>query len=181
MFPRRVLLLSLLFSLVSHGVLLSTVPFLKVNLPNSQKDALFVKLEDLPYGQEERGITETPPLEQSTGKIAPEEPSEKVLSLDSNDRRYAPYLIKIKRRIERIWTYPFGAYRQKKGGINRVRFTLDNKGNLVATHLVQSSGVESLDRETLRAVTQAAPYDPFPPEVRLTYLHILATFHYRIL
>jgi protein TonB len=43
---------------------------------------------------------------------------------------------------------------------------------------VHSSGFPILDQEALRAVKQAAPYDPFPPQMGDEPWNISASFHY---
>ncbi|MGD0276312.1 MAG: TonB family protein, partial [Syntrophales bacterium] len=100
--------------------------------------------------------------------------------LDDTESKYAPYLMRIKQRIETVWSYPDDALHQKLAGTNMLRFTVEHDGSLVGVRLLTRSGNNSLDLGSIRAVRSAAPFDPIPGEMKLNRLHIIATFDYRI-
>lgn len=104
-----------------------------------------------------------------------------TVDIDSQDERYAPYLKKIKIKVENIWSYPHQAFERRKEGISTVRFSLDQSGKLGASRIIKSSGYDLLDREALSAVRSAAPYEHFPQDINLSRLHIIASFQYRLL
>ena len=103
-----------------------------------------------------------------------------TISLDSRDPDFQGYLARLKRRVERVWTYPEPAIEQRLGGELLLVFTLNKAGSLVDLRLLQSSGFPILDEEALRAIRAAAPYDPFPPELGEEPWNILATFRYNM-
>jgi TonB family protein len=50
----------------------------------------------------------------------------------------------------------------------KVRIELDAEGNLTLAKVVESSGDPVIDELTLRIIRTAAPFGPFPPEMRRT-------------
>ncbi|MGE5850168.1 MAG: energy transducer TonB [Candidatus Methylomirabilota bacterium] len=107
-----------------------------------------------------------------------DEPAKQTLPLDSKDPVYLPYLARLKRRIQNEWVYPEEAWRRGVSGELLLVFTLNKNGSLTNVRLVHSSGFPILDEEALRAIKQAAPYDPFPPQMGEEPWNISASFHY---
>gem|GEM_PF-445178 len=112
-------------------------------------------------------------LSGDTGELA-----KQTLALDSRDPVYLPYLARLKRRIQNEWVYPEEAWSRGVSGELLLVFTLNRNGSLTNVRLVHSSGFPILDQEALRAVKQAAPYDPFPPQMGEEPWNISASFHY---
>lgn len=112
-------------------------------------------------------------LSGDTGELA-----KQTLPLDSRDPVYLPYLNRLKRRIQNEWVYPEEAWSRGVSGELLLVFTLNKNGSLTNVRLVHSSGFPILDQEALRAVKQAAPYDPFPPQMGEEPWNITASFHY---
>lgn len=104
--------------------------------------------------------------------------TDRTVSLDSQDFRYASYLAGIKRKIEGLWGYPLEAQARGITGSLLVVFTIAQDGSLNDLQLVQGSGYTILDDEALNAVRRAAPYNPFPERMRFERLHITASFQY---
>jgi len=50
----------------------------------------------------------------------------------------------------------------------KLRIELDAEGNLTSAKVMESSGDADIDELTLRIVRTAAPFGPFPPEMRRT-------------
>jgi protein TonB len=66
--------------------------------------------------------------------------------------------------------YKVSQYRFSGGGADErgvvvVRFTIGRNGSLLSVAIVRSSGKPSLDRNTIDAFQNAAPYPPIPPEI----------------
>ena len=68
------------------------------------------------------------------------------------------------RHLERHKRYPADAQRNRQEGTAYLRFTLSRDGRVLASQLVQSSGVASLDQEGLDLLQRAQPMPPFPPD-----------------
>jgi protein TonB len=101
-----------------------------------------------------------------------------TVSLDSQDSRFASYLLGVKRRIESIWSYPSEA----KGvtGNLIVTFGITRDGRLSDLELTQTSGIAPLDNEAIRAIRQATPFSPFPERMHFERLNIRAAFYYHV-
>ncbi|WP_049976265.1 energy transducer TonB [Azospirillum sp. B506] len=65
--------------------------------------------------------------------------------------------------LERHKRYPRSAQARRQEGVAQVRFTIDRDGNVLSVQLDRSSGVPSLDEETVEMVRRASPL-PAPPE-----------------
>ena len=101
-----------------------------------------------------------------------------TIRLDSRDPEFLPYLAGLKRRIQNEWVYPEQAWSRGVSGDLLLVFTLNKNGSMTNLRLVQSSGFPILDQEALRAVKQAAPFDPFPPQMGEEPWNIVGSFHY---
>ncbi len=102
--------------------------------------------------------------------------TERTVSLDSQDSRYASYLLGVKRRIENLWDYPPEA-RGLTGDLV-VTFSISRDGHLKDLQLAETSGIAPLDNEAIRAIRAAAPFAPFPDRMRFERLNIRAAFYY---
>lgn len=105
-------------------------------------------------------------------------PAERTISLDSQDSRYASYLLDVKKRIEHFWGYPPEA-RGLTGNLV-VTFGITRDGHLSDLQLTQTSGIAPLDNEAIRAIRQATPFNPFPERMRFERLNIQAAFYYHV-
>jgi protein TonB len=105
-------------------------------------------------------------------------PTERTISLDSQDSRYASYLLDVKKRIEHFWGYPPEA-RGLTGNLV-VTFGITRDGHLSDLQLTQTSGIAPLDNEAIRAIRQATPFNPFPERMRFERLNIQAAFYYHV-
>jgi protein TonB len=108
------------------------------------------------------------------------ESGEQTIGLDSPDPRFVPYLERVKRRLQQAWRYPQNAVALRIGGDTFVIFTVNKAGTLTDVHLLEGSGIPMLDEAALRAVKDAAPYDPFPPEMGERPKNITALFQYSL-
>jgi protein TonB len=105
-------------------------------------------------------------------------PAKQTVSLDDRRPRFMEYLARLKQRIASEWTYPEDAQRVGVSGDVEIEFTLNPAGTLVYIQLTRSSGFPVLDNEALRAVKNAAPYDPFPRQMGAEPLNIVGQFTY---
>lgn len=65
-------------------------------------------------------------------------------------------------RLAHAKRYPADAQARQQQGVAKVRFTLDARGHVLTRALVDSSGVASLDAESLALIERAQPF-PAPP------------------
>lgn len=100
------------------------------------------------------------------------------VSLDTTETEYASYFARIKHQIERVWTYPSEAAQRGINGKLTLRFRISKDGNLLSAGVVDKSGHEILDFAAIKAVKEAAPFYPFPVNIKKDKLSILATFIY---
>lgn len=95
----------------------------------------------------------------------------------------AYYMANWRRRIERIGTdiYQAGAHRKRLFGSLRMLVTILPDGSLKKISVLESSGHAMLDETAVRIVERAAPYAPFPEEMRreVDELEIIRTFQFR--
>ena len=183
---KKILLLSIIVSLLAHGLLISATGLLDKQLYKLAQDAFFtVNLSEtkelLPKPTRNDIKTSPLPTEPPAEVTESFDSEEETIALDSGDEKFAPYLKNIKQKIENIWTYPHEAFTRKNEGVSTVAFTVDSRGRLVKSEIIQSSGYDVLDQGTIKVIKAAAPYAPFPPEIHLSRLHIQATFRYRFL
>ena len=75
---------------------------------------------------------------------------------------FAPYLEKIKRRVESAWDYPEGIAGKQQ--VNLV-FVLDLGGKLVGVEVLDSKNAK-IDRSALMAMRAASPFPPIPESLK---------------
>jgi protein TonB len=108
----------------------------------------------------------------------PQGSSGDAVSLDTKELKYLSYFAHIKRRIERVWTYPQEAITNGSQGQLHLKFVLRRNGQVKTVELLRSSGYKVLDKEAWNAVTTAGPFESFPPTIPDDELHITARFSY---
>lgn len=183
MLPKKIVILSVAISLISHVLVLSLTGLFDMPGSAASKDAFTVDLKDPPEKTNSAPAHRTPPQAQAVPPQAeyaslPLPSGEETLNLDSVETRYTPYLKRLRDKIARVWTYPAEALARKEEGISVVRFSLSKSGVLVDLRTVTPSGSSSVDQGALNAVRSATPYEPLPQN--LTKLNIIATFRCRL-
>lgn len=95
-------------------------------------------------------------------------PRHKHISAATREYKYANYLDAWKRKVERIGNlnYPDEAKRQKLYGNLVLQVSLKPDGTIAEIQVLKSSGHKLLDDAAIRIVRLAAPYAPFPSEIR---------------
>ena len=107
----------------------------------------------------------------------------RMTSVSARQTDDAAYLQAWKARVETIGNanYPPEARRRKLHGDLRLLVSLRPDGSVVQIRVLQSSGHAVLDYAAMRIVRMAAPFDPFPPELRARadVLEIIRTWQFR--
>ena len=79
------------------------------------------------------------------------------------------YVNGVQEKISRVTQAALAAARPKDLPASlRVRIEVDAEGRLTSAKVVESSGDADIDEMTLRIIRTAAPFGPFPPEMRRT-------------
>jgi len=98
-------------------------------------------------------------------------PRELLISANTRESRIASYLSNWKRKVEQVGTlnFPFAA-RQPGPAISPIlEVAINADGQLREVTLVSSSGQRSLDDAAMQILRLAAPFEPFPAELRGEY------------
>lgn len=184
MTSNKILIISVVVSLVSHMVMLSLAGLVDMRGNKIKEEVLTISLKDPPAPPDKK------PGEEQEEKPAPRHEDyvdyhkakqEETVELASLDRKYTPYLQKIKEKIETIWIYPQSALEREEEGTTVVKFSISKSGYLTANDIISSSGSQFLDEGALDVIRAAAPYDPFPREFDLAQLNIIARFQYKLI
>jgi len=95
-------------------------------------------------------------------------PREAFVSVNARESRYAPYLDSWRRKVERIGNLNFPAQirSQHLTGSLSLEVALNADGSIRQLSLVNPSGQALLDDSAQRIVKLAAPYAPFPVDIR---------------
>lgn len=110
--------------------------------------------------------------------VAPELPRGSALSLNTTQYHHMGYFMKMKAQIEQVWSFPPAARLRGLTGNVKVMFQIEKSGDLGKVSILQSSGHEILDREVIRTLALAAPFDPFPLVWSEQELEVTGMFSY---
>ncbi len=103
-------------------------------------------------------------------------------SLNTYNWDFAPYLLELKRRIQRnIFPPPAFSIMGIIEGEYVVRFTILPNGTLQKVEVLDSQGHESLERTSVKAIELSAPFLPLPDHFPEDRLVITGRFMYHIL
>ena len=95
----------------------------------------------------------------------------------------AAYLLDWRRRLEAVGNqyYPQASVRYGLYGDLRMLVVIRSDGSLEDIQILESSGYAVLDEAAIKIVRMAAPYSPFPPELKATTdkLEIVRTWHFQ--
>ncbi|MBW1992293.1 MAG: energy transducer TonB [Deltaproteobacteria bacterium] len=91
------------------------------------------------------------------------------------------YLSLVRARILAHRRYPALARARRMEGVVRLRFTLSRTGSLNrGIRIIKPSGFSLLDEQAARCVRAAAPFPPFPPQLRQDHLTVEVPIVYRL-
>ncbi len=95
-------------------------------------------------------------------------PKRKFIGARTQEYRYAQYVEDWRSKVERIGNlnYPAEARRQRIYGSLTLTVSLKADGSVDSVEINRSSGQRLLDAAAMRIVKLAAPYAPFPPDIR---------------
>lgn len=105
-----------------------------------------------------------------------------LTSVSTRESFDALYVEAFRREVEAVGTrnFPEQAIRERKFGHVRLMVALNPRGDIREIEVLQSSGHAFLDEAAMRSVRLAAPFAPFPPEMRriTDILEIIRTWKY---
>lgn len=95
-------------------------------------------------------------------------PQRKFIGARTQEYRYAQYIEDWRIKVERIGNlnYPTQARQQKIFGKLQLTVSIRSNGTLESVEVTKSSGQRILDAAAVRIVKLAAPYAPFPEDIR---------------
>jgi protein TonB len=120
------------------------------------------------FASKEREIAHlTAELQSKTSAYA-KMPRRKAISAATKEYKYAAYLDAWRRKVERIGNlnYPDEAKRQRLYGNLILHVAVKKDGSVEQVRVLHSSGHKLLDDAAVRIVRLAAPFSPFPKEIR---------------
>ena len=173
-------------SIIGHVVLISVSSLVDLRDNVKAEEHFTVEITQRqpavePKIEEDTAQEKTPQqAEEAKPLPMPEGGREDTVNIGSSDVKYADYLAGVKKKIMRIWKYPPGAYEKSEEGVVVIKISIDAKGSLLHAARMTSSGYVNLDSGTLDVVRAAAPFQPLPPQYKLSRIHIIASFRYRM-
>lgn len=124
-------------------------------------------------------------LEVEVGQVIQayaEMPRRNFISANTREHRYAAYMDGWRRKVERIGTlnFPAEAKRQRLTGNLILEVAINPDGTINEIEVVRSSKHKILDDAAIRIVRLAAPFAPFPDNIRADtdVLHITRTWKF---
>ena len=103
-----------------------------------------------------------------------------TVNLNTTTIKYASYLLHVKNKIENVWEYPYRARREGLSGLLVIEFSINKNGSIHSVAILRSSGKKILDKAAVKAIYEAARYNPFPHYWTINRLNIIGTFIYRL-
>jgi protein TonB len=89
-------------------------------------------------------------------------PGDNSVTLDTDEFKFISYNRWLKIKVESVLTYPELAALSGLQGTLYIQFDIMKDGSLGELELIRSSGYKILDDEALRAIRNAAPFQPLP-------------------
>jgi len=122
-------------------------------------------------------------LDQQTRNYADRPRVRRLTATSAKKSADAAYLLDWQQRLETVGNhyYPQASVRYGIYGSLRMLVVIRRDGSLEDIQILSSSGYAVLDEAAITIVRMAAPYSPFPPELRATAdkLEIVRTWHFR--
>ncbi len=123
-------------------------------------------------------------LDQQRQEYARRPRIHRLTSVATQASEDARYLHEWSTRVEQVGNnnYPQEALRRQITGHLRLLVSLNPNGTIHRVEILQSSGQSVLDEAAVQIVRLAAPFAPFPPEIRQNYdrLEIIRTWNFEI-
>lgn len=110
---------------------------------------------------------------------AKKEPSmDKGLTFEIPGFQHRGYMRRLKEKIESIWRYPKEAAKLGISGDLYIKFSIKKDGKLGEIDLLRTSGYKDLDEAAMKALKDAEPFWPLPPDWEKDDLEINGHFIY---
>ncbi len=106
--------------------------------------------------------------------------NESGITFSTREYKYYGYKMRLKEKIEETWRYPAEAARKGIYADLYIRFTILRDGKLGAVELLRTSGYKMLDDAAMKAVKDASPFWPLPPEWKEDSFTITGHFVYSL-
>jgi len=103
------------------------------------------------------------------------------ISFNTYNWNFAPYLIELKKRIQRNIYPPPAFTRLGFGGENVLKFRIYPNGRLEGPIIVNHRGEEALIETSRKAVEMSAPFMPLPDDFPEKFLEVTANFKYYVM
>ena len=125
-----------------------------------------------------RGISRIPLFDNEGSAVL----REGDLSFNTYDWDFAPYMLKLKERIEAHIFPPaaFSLYGWIEG-VNVVRFRISRSGGLLGVEILGYEGSQLLVETSTKAVELSNPFLPLPPSFPEQFLEVTGHFRYEII
>jgi len=121
-------------------------------------------------------------LDQQTRSYADQPRVRRLTAASAKQSVDAAYLLDWRQRLEAVGNkyYPEASIRYGIFGDVRLLVVILQDGSLEQVRVLSSSGYAVLDEAAIKVVRMAAPYSPFPPELKATTdkLEIIRTWQY---
>jgi protein TonB len=122
-------------------------------------------------------------LEHDTRSFSDQPRVRRLTAASARQSADAAYLLDWRRRLEAVGNkyYPQASVRYGLYGDLRLLVVIRQDGSLEDIQVLSSSGYAVLDEAAIKIVRMAAPYSPFPAELRATTdkLEIVRTWHFQ--
>jgi protein TonB len=82
--------------------------------------------------------------------------------------------------LERNKRYPAAAQARREQGVVQLAFSLDRKGQVVASRIVASSGSAALDEEAMALVRRASPFPPPPAQLTGEQVNLVVPIRFNL-
>ena len=117
------------------------------------------------------------------GSLHADGPRERTVSVDTQEALFAGYLAAWKQRVELLGTlnFPDAARRAGLTGNPVLEVAIGADGGLREIVVVRSSQQKLLDQAALRILRLAAPFEPFPEEIRRQYDVLRFVYEWRFI
>lgn len=174
---------SILASLIFHGVAIFGISFVVIQQPwDFNEEAIVnIKFANSEFDMQGRGLNGFESLKQNSQQAAmvsrdiksQDQSQLSVRRLESNstlESFEAIYLNAWQRQVETAGYYEISRSDIIQGNFRvQIKSTIDNRGNLIAADILQSSGNSVLDTLALKILYQSAPFEPFPEDMLANY------------
>lgn len=103
-----------------------------------------------------------------------------AIDINTREYRYIGYFTGLRKAIELVWSYPSEAVRRGLRGNVKLKFIIQEDGEVSKVSVLESSGHMVLDNAIVQAINDASPFSPLPPGFKKDQLVIKGNFVYTL-